>query len=79
MISDPIPLEESDPWLAEQFRLIVQGKHHVVEQLYVGSGEDVRVLLKPRKPRPLAAQEKVGRNDPCPCKSGKKFKHCCGR
>lgn len=22
---------------------------------------------------------KVGRNDPCPCGSGKKFKHCCGR
>ena len=20
-----------------------------------------------------------GRNDPCPCASGKKFKHCCGR
>ena len=24
-------------------------------------------------------QEKVGRNDPCPCGSGKKYKHCCGR
>jgi len=23
--------------------------------------------------------EKVGRNDPCPCRSGKKYKHCCGR
>jgi hypothetical protein len=25
------------------------------------------------------AQPKVGRNDPCPCGSGKKFKKCCGR
>lgn len=24
-------------------------------------------------------EEKVGRNDPCPCGSGKKFKHCCGQ
>ena len=24
-------------------------------------------------------QPKVGRNDPCPCGSGKKFKKCCGR
>ncbi len=24
-------------------------------------------------------QEKVGRNDPCPCGSGKKYKHCCGK
>lgn len=26
-----------------------------------------------------AAVSKAGRNDPCPCRSGKKFKHCCGR
>lgn len=23
--------------------------------------------------------EKIGRNDPCPCGSGKKYKHCCGK
>lgn len=23
--------------------------------------------------------KKVGRNEPCPCESGKKYKHCCGR
>jgi uncharacterized protein len=26
-----------------------------------------------------AALQNAGRNDPCPCGSGKKFKHCCGR
>jgi preprotein translocase subunit SecA len=26
-----------------------------------------------------SAHEKVGRNDPCPCGSGKKYKKCCGR
>lgn len=32
------------------------------------------------KPEPIRnRQERVGRNDPCPCGSGKKFKHCCGR
>ena len=25
------------------------------------------------------AQNKIGRNDPCPCGSGKKFKKCCGK
>ena len=25
------------------------------------------------------AAPKIGRNDPCPCGSGKKYKHCCGR
>jgi preprotein translocase subunit SecA len=28
---------------------------------------------------PIRAQEKVGRNDPCPCGSGKKYKYCHGR
>lgn len=27
----------------------------------------------------FASSKKVGRNDPCPCGSGKKYKHCCGR
>ena len=28
---------------------------------------------------PFLAPKKVGRNDPCPCGSGKKYKHCCGK
>lgn len=33
-----------------------------------------------RKPEPVRREApKVGRNDPCPCGSGKKYKHCCGR
>ncbi len=31
------------------------------------------------KRRPVKAAEKVGRNDPCPCGSGRKYKHCCGQ
>lgn len=30
------------------------------------------------KPEPIRRQKKVGRNDPCPCGSCKKFKKCCG-
>ncbi len=30
------------------------------------------------KPKPRRVH-KVGRNDPCPCGSGRKYKHCCGR
>ena len=36
-------------------------------------GEDVSATPVKRE------KEKVGRNDPCPCGSGKKFKKCCGR
>jgi preprotein translocase subunit SecA len=31
------------------------------------------------KPQPIHRGPKVGRNDPCPCGSGKKYKHCHGR
>ena len=33
----------------------------------------------PRQPRRVKPSQKVGRNDPCPCGSGKKYKNCCGR
>lgn len=33
---------------------------------------------EPVKKKPVSVQ-KVGRNDPCPCGSGKKYKHCCGK
>jgi len=38
---------------------------------------------EPELPPPVkpihADDEKTGRNDPCPCGSGKKYKKCCGR
>jgi preprotein translocase subunit SecA len=38
-----------------------------------GSGPD-----RERKTEPVRVEKKVGRNDPCPCGSGKKFKQCHG-
>jgi preprotein translocase subunit SecA len=34
---------------------------------------------KPGKPQPVRVGVKVGRNDPCPCGSGKKYKNCHGK
>lgn len=31
------------------------------------------------KPQPARRAHKTGRNDPCPCGSGKKYKACCGK
>ncbi len=36
---------------------------------------DLEKLLNPPKP---VQSVKIGRNDPCPCGSGKKYKKCCG-
>jgi hypothetical protein len=36
-------------------------------------------LLKPTPSAPIVGKKTVGRNDPCPCKSGRKYKKCCGK
>jgi len=38
---------------------------------------DLEILLNPLKTR--IAEKNVGRNEPCPCGSGKKYKKCCGK
>lgn len=38
---------------------------------------DLTRLLNPLKP--AIAEKKIGRNEPCPCGSGKKYKNCCGQ
>ena len=49
----------------------------------VGAGDMVSEVnaevSQEEKARPVRAGPKVGRNDPCPCGSGKKYKKCCGR
>ena len=40
--------------------------------------EDIADLERLQNPvAPVVAEPKVGRNDPCPCGSGKKYKKCC--
>ena len=54
------------------------------EPVPTGSGQDVpaqaAVPQRQHKQETVRREApKVGRNDPCPCGSGKKYKHCCGR
>ncbi len=56
----------------EFVRDIERKKQRELEQMqFSGSGEQVGVQT-------IHRGEKVGRNDPCPCGSGKKYKKCCG-
>ena len=49
----------------------------------VGGGNDANKFGHDTQQRqitqPIKVEKKVGRNDPCPCGSGKKYKHCHGR
>ena len=44
----------------------------------VVKGKAVEDNSKPKKQQPKKVN-KIGRNDPCPCGSGKKYKNCCGK
>jgi preprotein translocase subunit SecA len=60
----------------------VQYQHADFDQALAGNGDngngDTAVAVAVAPPF-VRAGEKVGRNDPCPCGSGKKYKHCHGR
>ena len=50
--------------------------HRIMQSLYA---RHYLAQVKQRLETPLSVRrEKIGRNDPCPCGSGKKFKKCCG-
>ena len=48
-------------------------RERVASGITEGFGGDKTVKKQPRR------VQKIGRNDPCPCGSGKKYKNCCGR
>jgi preprotein translocase subunit SecA len=55
----------------------VQYQHAGYEEALAGAGADAAPAPKPA---PFVRQiGKIGRNDPCPCGSGKKYKHCHGK
>ena len=73
------PEEEQARAEAEKEALALEFRHREESsgQLsYSGGGEDE---AQPAKGTPAKAAPRVGRNDPCPCGSGKKYKKCCGR
>ncbi|MGE4214345.1 MAG: preprotein translocase subunit SecA [Anaerotignaceae bacterium] len=55
-------------------RIVTEPKREEVQQpMFTNKDESL-----PNKPK-VRKEEKVGRNDPCPCGSGKKYKQCCGK
>jgi preprotein translocase subunit SecA len=61
--------------LAEPQSFVEMQKEQDQELVYSGGEASAPAKKKPQR----RASKKVGRNDPCPCGSGKKYKKCCGR
>ncbi len=68
-VREPAPAEEEKPKTAMDV---------FASMMSQVSGQDVRVVKQPAN-QAAGGQPLAGRNDPCPCGSGKKYKKCCGR
>jgi hypothetical protein len=70
---DELTREESAQFNGEAIALCLKGKE--ADRIsYEGPREAPR-----ERPAPLVAGSPAGRNDACPCGSGKKYKKCCGQ
>ncbi len=67
-VKDPSQIKE-----AEQRRRLDLSRYETSRKNEMLSTKDRQ------KPQPVKAEKKVGRNEPCPCGSGKKYKHCHGK
>ena len=64
----------------ELFELCTSRGWHVIVGLEPDEPEDITDLLRLQNPDAFKPQRQPalpGRNDPCPCGSGRKFKRCC--
>ena len=77
-----IPLDKNAPELeAQLFAMLPDAVLSLQE--YANGVRDAMEALKadnyfPEPPKPRKV-EKIGRNDPCPCGSGNKYKKCCAK
>jgi preprotein translocase subunit SecA len=79
-VQDPGQVREARPPQRTDMSKLKTSHEEAPVGAAVGVGSDGRQQQQqaPRVHQPVRAEPKVGRNDPCPCGSGKKFKNCHG-
>ncbi len=72
-----IPVQQRNPEEVQE----AAPEQEAPKQRYVESRSDKedRESQAPRRPEPVRAEPTIGRNDPCPCGSGLKYKNCHGK
>ena len=72
---EPEEIKEAKPQPKADLRKMRTSKPELVSETTGFPIEDTREM---QKPTPVRVDQKIGRNDPCPCGSGKKYKNCHG-
>jgi uncharacterized protein len=75
---DPDPQMRPGPIGAEQHEKVIAHMAAGLIGAYRYFRQHGRSDSGTRAPEPRHSKSKIGRNDPCPCGSGKKYKRCCG-
>ena len=69
-----------DPEMLERRRREQQSRSKLNFEKLEGDGLDAGARIASESQTPFVRRDrKVGRNEPCPCGSGKKYKACCGK
>jgi preprotein translocase subunit SecA len=64
----------------QMFQVQIRVRQEPIQREQVAKPIDPAQMSSDSKRTPIKkSTTKVGRNDPCPCGSGKKYKHCCGK
>ena len=77
-ISDPNQVREAEASRRTDMSRYSTQKSEMPEMATVGGDQQGRREAQ-KKVQPVRVEKKVGRNEPCPCGSGKKYKNCHGR
>ena len=73
-----VTFPELSQWMDESRRCELRRKHRYQKMFGTYGIPDTSAAVDEEEaPAPLTAAPKAGRNDPCPCGSGKKYKKCC--
>jgi preprotein translocase subunit SecA len=75
---EPEQVRQATPEKKTDFSKYRTQKDEIAEGRRV-QGEVAGRDTREQKREPVRAEKTVGRNDPCPCGSGKKYKNCCGK
>ena len=73
-VREPEQVREAAPEVRQDY-----SKYRTQKDQVGGSSSAASAQQAPQRPEPIKVGPKVGRNDPCPCGSGKKYKNCHGK
>jgi preprotein translocase subunit SecA len=78
-VREPEQVRQATPERKTDYSKYRTQKDEIAENRRLQGQAASRDTREQQRTAPIRAEKTVGRNDPCPCGSGKKYKNCCGK